>query len=342
MLTIDGSAGEGGGQILRTALALSLVTGKAFRIERVRAGRKRPGLLHQHLAAVRAAAQIGQAQVEGAALGSGALTFAPGQVTPGNYHFAIGTAGSATLVLQTVLPALLTACGPSTLLLEGGTHNPAAPPFDFLQLAFLPLLNRMGAQVSAVLHRHGFFPAGGGKMEVSVQPAARLTRFELLERGPITHRRARVLLAGLPRHIAEREIAVLRRRLDWPEECCALELLDQRCGPGNAVIIELGSEQLTEVFTAFGERGVRAETVAETAAAQAARYLAAGVPVGEHLADQLLLPLALAGAGAFKTLPLSSHALTNIETLRSFLDIRISAESTAGDACIVRVGEGSH
>lgn len=338
MLTIDGSAGEGGGQILRTALALSLVTGKPFRIERVRAGRKRPGLLHQHLAAVRAAAQIGQAQVEGAAQGSGALAFAPGQVTPGSYHFAVGTAGSATLVLQTILPALLTAPGPSTLSLEGGTHNPAAPPFDFLQLAFLPLLNRMGAQVSAVLHRPGFYPAGGGKVEVSVQPAPRLERLDLLERGPITHRRARIMLAGLPRHIAEREIAVLRRQLGWPEDCCALQLLDRRCGPGNAILVELGSEQVTEVFTAFGERGVRAETVAETAAAQAARYLVAGVPVGEHLADQLLLPLALAGAGAFKTLPLSSHALTNIETLRLFLDTRIAVESTGDGACIVRVG----
>lgn len=338
MLTIDGSAGEGGGQILRTALALSLVTGKPFRIERVRAGRKRPGLLHQHLAAVRAAVQIGQAEVEGATLGSGGLAFAPGQVAPGSYHFSVGTAGSATLVLQTILPALLTASGTSTLSLEGGTHNRAAPPFDFLQLAFLPLLNRMGARVSAVLHRPGFYPAGGGKIEVTVQPAARLAPLDLLERGPITHRRARVLLAGLPRHIAEREIAVLRRQLEWPEECCALELLDPTCGPGNAVVVELGSEPLTEVFTAFGERGVRAETVAETAAAQAARYLAAGVPVGEHLADQLLSPLAVAGAGAFKTVPLSSHALTNIETLRRFLDIKIAAESIGEGACLVRVG----
>jgi len=341
MLILDGSAGEGGGQILRTALALSLVTGKAFRIERVRAGRKRPGLLHQHLTAVRAAGQIGQAEIAGAALGSGALTFTPGQVMPGGYHFSVGTAGSATLVLQTVLPALLTATGPSTLLLEGGTHNPGAPPFDFLQLAFLPLLNRMGARVSAVLHRPGFFPAGGGKIEVTVQPATRLARLDLLKRGPITHRRARVLLAALPCHIAEREIAVLRRQLDWPEEHCAIELLDPACGPGNAVVVELGSEPLTEVFTAFGERGVRAETVAETAAAQAARYLAAGVPVGEHLADQLLLPLALAGAGAFKTLPLSNHALTNIETLRRFLDIKIAAESIGESACVVRLGEGS-
>src|ERR1051325_4105851 len=208
MITIDGSFGEGGGQILRTSLALALVTGKPFRIERIRAGRKNPGLLRQHLTAVNAAAQIGRAEVAGASIGSRELTFAPQAVTAGSYHFAVGTAGSATLVLETVLPALLIADGPSALVLEGGTHNPYAPPFDFLDKTFLPLVCMMGPRVAARLERHGFYPAGGGKFIVDIEPAARLGRIELDERGDITGRRARALIANLPRQIAERELSV--------------------------------------------------------------------------------------------------------------------------------------
>src|SRR5690242_7527890 len=194
MIIIDGSFGEGGGQILRTSLTLSLVTGKPLRIERIRAGRKSPGLLRQHLAAVNAAARVGYAEVEGASLGARELTFRPQTVAAGHYQFAVGTAGSATLVLQTVLPALLTADAPSTLVLEGGTHNPYAPPFDFLEKTFLPLLNRMGPRVEARLERHGFYPAGGGRFIVEITPAQQLGRFELDDRGAITGRRARALI----------------------------------------------------------------------------------------------------------------------------------------------------
>ena len=175
MLTIDGSFGEGGGQILRTALALSLVTGRECRLEKIRAGREKPGLLHQHLAAVNAAAAISRADVEGATLGSRELIFRPNGIAPGEYTFSVGTAGSATLVLQTVFPALLTATGSSGLVLEGGTHNPLAPPFEFVAKSFLPLINRLGPTVRAKLDRHGFYPAGGGKIRVTIEPAATLT-----------------------------------------------------------------------------------------------------------------------------------------------------------------------
>src|SRR5712675_2047994 len=162
MITIDGSEGEGGGQILRTSLALSLVTGQPFRMERIRAKRQKPGLLRQHLTAVEAAKTVGRAEATGGALNSQTLEFNPGPVTPGNYRFAVGTAGSATLVFQTVLPALLTASGHSTLTLEGGTHNPLAPPFDFLARSFTPLIHGMGPTVELELRTPGFFPAGGG------------------------------------------------------------------------------------------------------------------------------------------------------------------------------------
>ena len=178
MLTIDGSRGEGGGQILRTSLGLSLVTGRAFRIVRIRAGRAKPGLRHQHRTAVQAAARVGNAEVEGAEVGSMELTFVPGAVAAGEYEFSVGTAGSAALVLQAVLPALLTASQPSRLKLEGGTHNPFAPPFDFLAKTFLPIVNRMGPRVTAELERPGFYPAGGGEMRLTIEPCARLRRIQ--------------------------------------------------------------------------------------------------------------------------------------------------------------------
>ena len=339
MLTIDGSFGEGGGQVLRTSLALSLVTGRAFRMERIRAGRKKPGLMRQHLTAVQAAAKVGRAEVNGAEIGSQQVTFVPGGVVPGDYRFAVGTAGSVTLVLQTVLPALLTASGPSSLVLEGGTHNPFAPPFDFLDKTFLPVVNRLGPTVVAKLDRPGFYPAGGGRFRCAVQPCAgSLARLDLRGRGAILGRRARAVVAGLPRHIAEREIRTVERHLGWDARELTVEELPAARGPGNVVIIEVESEQVTEVVTAFGQRGVRAETVAEQACLETAEYLEAEVPVGVHLADQLILPMALAGGGSFETLGLTEHTRTNIEVVRQFLDLEVSAEPLPQGRWLVKLG----
>ena len=337
-LRIDGSEGEGGGQVLRTSLALSMVTGTPVRIDNIRARRAKPGLMRQHLTAVLAAAQVSQAQVEGAEVGSTALAFTPGPVAPGEYRFAVGTAGSVTLVLQTVLPALLTASGPSALTLEGGTHNPLAPPFDFLDRVFLPLIGRMGPRVEARLERHGFYPAGGGRFSVTVEPSPSrsLAGLELLERGEVRHRRGTAILARLPRGIAEREVQHLVQETGWEPSSFEIRQVDS-LGPGNAVLLELESDAVTEIFTGFGEVGVRAETVADRAVEEMRRYLAAGVPVGEHLADQLLLPLALAGSGAFVSLPLSRHATTQIELIPRFLGVRIEVEREERERCLVRV-----
>ena len=323
MVVIDGSMGEGGGQVLRTALGLSLVTGRAVRVEKIRAGRRRPGLMRQHLTAVRAAAAVGAADVSGDQVGSRELTFAPGDVRPGEYRFAVGTAGSATLVLQTVLPALLTAGGPSNLTLEGGTHNAWAPPFDFLAEALLPLVNRMGPVVTAELDRHGFYPVGGGRFRVSIQPAGHLVRLELIDRGEVLGRRARALLSKLPEHIARRELRVVQRKLGWPDKCLAVETVTDSPGPGNAVVLAIESRHVTEVFTGFGAPGVPAESVARDAARLAQQYLAADVPVGPYLADQLLIPIALAG-GRFRTVAPTPHTATNIEVIKLLLDVDIA------------------
>lgn len=321
---------------MRSSLALSLVTGQPFRIENIRAGRKKPGLMWQHLAAVNAAGQVGQAEVTGAALRSTELTFAPGGVRPGEYHFAVGTAGSATLVLQTVLPALLRAPGVSALRLEGGTHNPWAPPVDFLARSFLPLLCRMGPGIEAELVRPGFYPASGGEFRVSVEPVPALRPIELLERGQLLRTRATAKVARLPRSIAERELRRIGSELNLHSDDLVLDEVTNSRGPGNVVIIEAECEHVTEVFTAFGQRGVPAEAVADQAIRATQQYLSTDVPVGEHLADQLLIPLALAGGGAFRTLDLSRHATTNIDVIRTFLDVQVTTQREDTDTwCVI-------
>lgn len=337
MITIDGSLGEGGGQILRTSLALSLVTGQPFRIERIRAGRKKPGLLRQHLTAVEAACAVGRAEVEGATPGSTALTFRPGKPTAGDHAFSVGTAGSTTLVFQTVLPALLMTGGTSTLRLQGGTHNPSAPPFDFLDRVFFPVLRRLGASADATLERPGFYPAGGGSFTVTVTAPSRWERLDLVSRGEITSRRARAIVTGLPRHVADRELKVVAERLGWGRDCLEAVTLEGGHGIGNVVTLEVSSATATEVVTGFGEKGVSAEAVAGRAVDAMRAYLAADVPVGEHLADQLLLPLAIGAGGRFRTLPLSRHATTNVDVIRRFLDVPI-AVAPDGGSVIVTVG----
>ncbi|WP_437732160.1 RNA 3'-terminal phosphate cyclase [Sorangium sp. So ce1335] len=337
MLTIDGSVGEGGGQILRTTLSLSLITQTPVRITSIRKGRARPGLMRQHLTSVLAAAQVGRAEVSGAAIGSQEIEFRPTAIVPGEHTFRVGSAGSTMLVLQTVLPALLRAPAPSTLTLEGGTHNPMAPPFDFLELAYLPLVRKMGPDITATLVKPGFYPAGGGVARVSVAPAPSLAPLTLLSRGEIRGRRAVATVSNLPSSVAMRELTAAAAVLGWEPACFKPSVLTGGHGPGNVITIAVESEHVTEVFTGFGEKGVRAETVATKAAEEARDYLAAGVPVGEHLADQLLLPIALAGRGAFRTVRPSSHTTTHLQLLRDLLGIRASVEQVSEQAWHIEV-----
>lgn len=338
MLTIDGSYGEGGGQILRSSLALSLITQTPFRIEKIRARREKSGLMRQHLAAVRAAQEISGADVKGAEIGSRELTFRPGPITPGTYTFRVGTAGSSTLVFQTVLPALLHAAGPSSLFLEGGTHNSHAPPFDFLSKVYLPLVCRMGPDITATLERPGFYPAGGGRFRAEIKPVEKLGRLDLPTRGNIKERRAFVRVANLPYHIVEREIATLQEKLGWDRAAFQGEKLKDVQGPGNVILIEIESEHLTEIFSGFGVKGVPAEEVARRAADEALLYIKAGVPVGEHLADQLLLPMALAGGGSFRTTEPSLHTRTHIEVIKTFLGINTRVEQESEKVWYIEVG----
>lgn len=332
LVELDGSHGEGGGQILRSALTLSMITGIPFRLERIRARRSKPGLLRQHLTAVQAAAQICGARVEGASLGSLALNFVPGPIRGGDYRYAIGTAGSCTLVLQTVLPALWFADAPSTVTVSGGTHNPAAPPVDFLQHAWVPLLRRMGVDMEIELVRHGFFPAGGGEVRAQVAPVQSLQVLDLCERGEFQGSTAVAVVAGVPVDVAKRELSVVQAAL--PEAEGELRVLSSREGPGNALLLLERYAQVTEVIVAFGERGLPAEKVAETALREVGVYRNSHAAVGEHLADQLVLPLALAGQGSFTTTTLSSHLRTNMQVVQKFLPVAFEVIEEAG---LVRV-----
>ncbi len=318
MIQIDGSQGEGGGQILRSSLALSMLTGTPFQIREIRAGRPKPGLMRQHLTCVNAAAQICGAEVSGASVGSRELTFSPGAVRAGEYHFPIGTAGGTTLVLQAVLPALLRAGGPSTVTVEGGTHNVHAPPFEFFQRALVPLINRAGARITARLERHGFYPAGGGRVVVEIDAAPAPAALQLTERGQRVSIRAIALVARLSRLIAERELTVLRSRLGLAEDECEIVQSSESLGPGNAMWVELRYENVTEVFSAVGSVGTSAEAVARQVADETREYVASQRPVGVHMADQLMLPLAALGGGCYSAAPLSQHASTNIAVLRLF------------------------
>jgi RNA 3'-terminal phosphate cyclase (ATP) len=329
LITIDGSRGEGGGQVLRTALTLSLITGRPLRMINIRAKRKKPGLMRQHLTAVQAAVAIGGAEIEGAGAGSQSLLFQPHAINGGDYRFAIGTAGSCTLVLQTVLPALLATTGVQARLhLSGGTHNPLAPPADFLQQAYLPLLRRMGADIEMSLSRYGFFPAGGGELELRLETGSQLQPLYLEERGELRQASTEALIAALPIHIAERELETVRRTMGWDSSQLHLRGLNNSQGPGNALVATVEHEHVTEVFTAFGEKGVSAEKVAGKLCRQIKVYLQRGAPVGPHLADQLLLPLALAG-GVFITAKPTQHTLTNMEIINTFMPGCLDMEETA-------------
>jgi RNA 3'-terminal phosphate cyclase (ATP) len=357
---IDGSAGEGGGQILRTSLALAMITGRALRMRRIRAGRARPGLRRQHLACVEAAARLCHAQVRGATLGSQDLELVPGPITGGEIELDLGTAGSTTLVVQTILVPALAAGVALRAVFRGGTHNPLAPPFEFLDRVYAPHLRAMGAGVTLALDRHGFASGGGergaqghgappchrsersglpagplGQLTVTVAAGGALRPIEVVTAGPITARHATAIVARLPTHVADREHAVVQQRLGFlPTECEVRDVRDG--GPANVLLLEVEREDGRELVSALGEKGLRAELVAQRACDDLAAFLDANVPVGEHLADQLVLPLAVAGGGRFRTLPPSRHTTTNIDTVGRFLDVAIRVERD-GDAALVTV-----
>lgn len=340
LITIDGSYGEGGGQILRTALALSAITGKSFRLEKIRAGRKNPGLQAQHLTAVLACAQICEANLEGASIGSSTLSFFPGSPPkPGRYEWDVqkvrkgGSAGSVTLILQTVLWPLALANGDSQVKIHGGTHVPFSPPFHYLQHVLFPTLTKMGLHVEAGIEKWGWYPHGGGIVQVRIKGRTSLQGIELRERGKPVHFRVLSVVSHLPLSIAERQARRVQEIIQETGLEIELEVnTAPAAGPGTCVFIGGGFEKAYTGFTALGARGKPAEKVAEEATRDLLRYLESGQALDMHLADQLILPLALApDPSRFTTYRITRHLLTNIWTVGRFLPARFEVRGQEGE-----------
>jgi len=328
MIKIDGAYGEGGGQILRTSLSLSMLTGQAVQINHIRSRRRKPGLLRQHLTAVNAAAAISGAITSGAVIDSSELTFSPQCIKSGKYHFAVGTAGSTLLVLQTILPALLAADSPSEVVIEGGTHNSGAPTFDYFAQVFLPVLRRMGGLVEARLQRYGFYPAGSGRIKVDIQPS-KLQPHDLTERGALQRQQVIGLTANLPEKIALQEAQLVATAWTDHPKISVAEV--ESSGPGNVLMLEQEYEHITEMFIGFGELKVPREEVARRVIEQARRYQHALGPAGPYLADQLLLPLALAGGGSLRTVAHTQHTETNLAVIGKFLPLQYKCREIGRD-----------
>ncbi|MDR1489189.1 MAG: RNA 3'-terminal phosphate cyclase [Desulfovibrio sp.] len=327
---VDGSLGEGGGQVLRASLALSMALGRPFRMTSIRANRPKPGLKRQHLTCVRAAQQICGAEVAGDSINSTEICFAPGAVRPGNYCFDIGSGGSCTMVLQALVPPLLVASGPSRLTVTGGTHVPFAPPFEFLRDTLFPWLAKLGPRLSAHMDQPGFMQVGGGSITVEIDPVPALQPLDSCEGGAFVGATGHILLCNLGADIAKREKAALLaenlRVLGLTEKTIHIETKSRSVeGLGNAVLVTVVRESGVTVCTGIGQLGVAAKSVARHAADRARSFLRSEVPVEKHLADQLLVPMALAGSGTFLTEKPSLHTKTCMAVLPLFMDVTARA-----------------
>lgn len=346
-VVIDGSYGEGGGQILRTSLALSALTGRPVHIERIRAGRERPGLRPQHLTGVHAVQTITEASVEGDRVNSMSLKFAPSKLQSGEWTFDISakrpSAGSISLVLQTVLPALLFAGGTSTVhIIRGGTHVPMSPPVDYVKCIFLPTLARMGAAVDFEMERAGWYPKGGGAVHVHIHSLQKLTPIQITERGALKRIRVLSAVSNLKRSIAERQARQAQRRLH--ELGISPQLIEvaitnlPSMGQGTIVFLIAEYEHAIAGFSALGERGKPAERVADEAVNEFAGYLVRDEPVDPRLSDQLVLYMALAaGQSVIRTTQLTLHATTNIWVIQQFLPVEFHVNGALGQPAEIRV-----
>lgn len=321
-IKIDGSQGEGGGQVLRTALTLSILTQQNIELYNIRAGRNKTGLLRQHLTCVLAAQEICDASIEGVELGSTHICFSPGKIKAGNFNFAIGSAGSTVLVCQTILPVLALAQSSSTVTFEGGTHNGMSPSLSFLEQSFLPILKRMGIDCQIKTTALGFYPAGGGKWQISIQPTAKFTPIQLTDAGAdfankISNCSLTALVSSLPSSIGQREINTAKKVLNWHDAPSHVQSVITP--PGNSFQLGIDSETHRTVFEVTGEKGLSAQNVAKRAAGRVNVFIQSQAAVEEYLADQLLLPIALAGSGSFTTTKPSLHTITNINVIKHIL-----------------------
>ncbi len=344
MIEIDGSYGEGGGQILRTALSLSCLTGRPFRIVNIRKGRKKPGLAPQHLASVRAAREISGAQVSGDRQGSVELVFSPGEVKGGDFSLDVGTAGATLLVLQTIAPPLLFAREKSTVSIRGGTHVPFSPSFHYASLVLSPMLRRLGLRISLSIETYGFYPRGGGKIQAGILPTDGVLPLRIAERGKVLAVTGLSGVGNLPLSIAPRQrdaaIRAIRSRLRDVTFPVDIEVLSVPVtGQGTFLFLSVETDHAMAGFASLGERGKRAEDVGEEAAAALAAYCGTGAALDPHLPDQLALYLAMCeGGSSFTTSRVTEHLMTNLWTIGRFREFPSFVEGEVGKKGTVRIG----
>jgi len=344
LLEIDGSIGEGGGQVLRSSLSLAILTGRPIRVTSIRLNRDRPGLRPQHLVALRSAARISNGIVRGDRVGSTGITFEPWSAQPGNYLFDIGTAGATSLVMQTLLLPLALADGNSTVTIHGGTHVPWSPCFHYLDWGWKPLLNSIGIEFELELQMAGFYPHGGGQIAAYIQGKSRIHGLRLSQRGRLLGIQGLSAVADLPREIAERQRNQALKRLhllpDLPECMIDITSLPTR-SKGTLLLLLAKFEQGRACFFALGAHGKRAEKVADEAVDALVEFLATDATVDYQLADQLLLPLALAESGSeFLTSRVTGHLLTNAGVIRQFLQADICIDAACGEPSRVTIEPG--
>jgi len=322
-IEIDGSYGEGGGQILRTALALSAISKKPFSIHHIRSNRKNPGLQAQHLEAVEASARITKGRTEGVKFGSQRITFIPQEILPGDYQFEVKTAGSATLLLQAIFLPLSLSGGISSVTLIGGTHVPWSPSFHYLSEVFVPTLQRMGVSSQAAIERWGFYPKGGGKIQLKINPVPELKPISLSERGLLKKVRGISAISNLPKHVAERQreqaLRRIQRELKIEADIVTLNDIPSN-GQGSFLFLLAEYEKTLAAFSSLGARGKAAEKVADEAVDSMKDFTESDGGIDPHLADQLVPFMALAkGNSFFTTTRMTEHLLTNLWVIGHFL-----------------------
>lgn len=334
-IEIDGSYGEGGGQILRTALAFSAILKVPVTIHHIRAGRKNPGLQPQHLKAAEALAQIAEARTEGIRIGSEKITFVPNKVLQGDYKFEVGTAGSVTLLIQTLLPPLCLSREKSRLTLVGGTHVEWSPPFHYLSEVLLPTLSLMGISATASIERWGWYPKGGGIIHIETKPLPELKPISLVDRGLLKKIRGISAISHLPKHVVERQrdYAIRRIEKELKTDAEIMVLYDVPAyGPGSFLFLVTESERAIAGFSSLGKRGKPAEEVAREAVDALKEYTESDGCIDPYLADQLIPFMALTkGNSSFTTTKITEHLLTNLWVVQHFLDIKISKWGEKGE-----------
>ncbi len=342
MIELDGSKGEGGGQILRSALTLSIMTGKPFKLINVRANRSKPGLQPQHLMCVRAASAICNGSYKGGSIGSAVLNFEPGTVKPGKYTFSIGTAGATSLVLQTIyLPLSLRCDQSSEIIITGGTHNKHAPCYHFLETTWAAYMARLGIKVELRMIRPGFYPRGGGEIHAIVHSCSKVNGLTLTDRTEITTAGGFSAYAGLPESVGRKQARRLSVRLKSQGIESHIPIEEwQAANPGTVAAIIYRQTPVPTLFFGLGERGKPSEAVADDAANEALAFRDTNCPVDPHSADQILLPLVFRrSVSEYRTSQVTRHLTTNIETVRKFVDRSIKVDAEEGEAGIVKVSE---